>query len=115
LKEGDRVALYNRTFDGTCDMCLNRYEMLCRNGRIIGVNPDGRFAEYIVASENNVFKIPDNIEWDVAASLAITTITPFHPLKEASLKLNDFLMIFDAAGTQVQWESNLERKWEQKL
>jgi NADPH:quinone reductase-like Zn-dependent oxidoreductase len=25
LKEGDKVALYNRLFDGTCDMCLNGY------------------------------------------------------------------------------------------
>jgi len=93
-------------------MCLNRYEMLCRKGRIIGVNTDGGFVEYIVTSENNVFKIPDNIERDVAASLATTTITPFHPLKEASLKLNELLMIFGASETQVQWESNFERKWE---
>ena len=32
LKEGDRVIVYNRVFDGTCDMCLNGDEMLCRNG-----------------------------------------------------------------------------------
>ena len=23
LKEGDRVVVYSRVFDGTCDMCLN--------------------------------------------------------------------------------------------
>ena len=45
LKEGDKVVLYNRLFDGTCDMCLNGYEMLCRNGGIIGVNTNGGFAE----------------------------------------------------------------------
>ena len=27
LREGDRVVLYNRTFDGTCDMCLSGNEM----------------------------------------------------------------------------------------
>ena len=32
LKKGDRVIVYNRVFDGTCDMCLNQSEMLCRNG-----------------------------------------------------------------------------------
>ena len=32
LKEGDKVVVYNSIFDGTCDMCLNGYEMLCRNG-----------------------------------------------------------------------------------
>ncbi|MGA9170961.1 MAG: alcohol dehydrogenase catalytic domain-containing protein, partial [Nitrososphaeraceae archaeon] len=63
LKEGDKVVLYNRTFDGTCDMCLNGYEMLCRNGGIIGVNTNGGFADYIAASERNVFKIPNDVQW----------------------------------------------------
>ena len=98
LKEGDKVVLYNRTFDGTCDMCLNGYEMLCRNGGIIGVNTNGGFADYIAASERNVFKIPNDVQWDVAASLATTTITPYHALKEASLKSNEFLVIFGASG-----------------
>jgi NADPH:quinone reductase-like Zn-dependent oxidoreductase len=98
LKEGDRVVLYNRIFDGTCDMCFDGNEMLCRNGKIIGVNTNGGFAEYIAAPEKNVLKIPDYLEWDVAASLATTTLTPYHALKEASLELNEFLVIFGASG-----------------
>ena len=98
LKEGDKVVVYNVIFDGTCDMCLNGYEMLCINAGILGVNTNGGFADYISASEKNVFKIPDNIQWDVAASLAITTRTPYHALREASLKLNEFLVIFGASG-----------------
>ena len=98
LKEGDRVVIYNVIFDGTCDMCLNGYEMCCRNAGILGVITNGGFAEYISASRKNVFKIPDNIQWDVAASLATTTKTPYHALREASLKLNEFLVIFGASG-----------------
>ena len=98
LKEGDKVVVYNVIFDGTCDMCLNGYEMLCRNAGILGVNTNGGFADYISASEKNVFKIPDNIQWDVAASLATTIKTPYHALRDASLKLNEFLVIFGASG-----------------
>jgi D-arabinose 1-dehydrogenase-like Zn-dependent alcohol dehydrogenase len=98
LKEGDKVVVYNVIFDGTCDMCLNGYEMLCRNAGILGVITNGGFADYISASEKNVFKIPDNVQWDVAASLATTTKTPYHALREASLKLNEFLVIFGASG-----------------
>ena len=98
LKEGDKVVVYNVIFDGTCDMCLNGYEMLCINAGILGVNTNGGFADYISASEKNVFKIPDNIQWDVAASLAITIRTPYHALREASLKLNEFIVIFGASG-----------------
>jgi NADPH:quinone reductase-like Zn-dependent oxidoreductase len=98
LKEGDKVVVYNSIFDGTCDMCLSGYEMLCRNGGILGVITNGGFADYISAAEKNVFKIPDNVQWDVAASLATTTKTPYHALREASLKLNEFLVIFGASG-----------------
>ena len=98
LKEGDKVVVYNIIFDGTCDMCLNGYEMLCKNAGILGVITNGGYADYISASEKNVFKIPDNVQWDVAASLATTTKTPYHALREASLKLNEFLVIFGASG-----------------
>jgi NADPH:quinone reductase-like Zn-dependent oxidoreductase len=98
LKEGDKVVVYNGIFDGTCDMCLNGYEMCCRNAGILGVITNGGFADYLSASEKNVFKIPDNVQWDVAASLATTTKTPYHALREASLKLNEFLVIFGASG-----------------
>lgn len=79
-------------------MCLSGYEMICRNAGILGVITNGGFADYISAAEKNVFKIPDNVQWDVAASLATTTKTPYHALREASLKLNEFLVIFGASG-----------------
>lgn len=115
LREGDKVVLYNRTFDGTCDMCLNGYEMLCRNGGIMGVNTNGGFADYIAASEKNVFKIPNYVQWDVAASLATTTITPYHALKEASLKLNEFLVIFGASGNTGTMATQFGKKMGAKV
>ena len=98
LKEGDRVVVYSRVFDDTCDMCLNGYEMLCRSGGIIGIMTNGGFAEYIAVPEKNVFKIPNDIRWELAASLPVTTITPYHALKEAALKVNESLLIFGASG-----------------
>jgi D-arabinose 1-dehydrogenase-like Zn-dependent alcohol dehydrogenase len=75
-------------------------DMKCyaENAGILGVNTNGGFADYISASEKNVFKIPDNVQWDIAASLTTTTKTPYHALREASLKLNEFLVIFGASG-----------------
>ena len=98
MTQGDRVVVYARVFDGTCDMCLNGYEMLCRSGGIIGVMTNGGFAEYIAVPEKNVFKIPNDIEWELAASLPVTTITPYHALKEAALKVNESLLVFGASG-----------------
>src|SRR6266571_2729100 len=98
LKQGDKVVVYGKVFDGMCDMCLNGYEMICRNGGIIGVITNGGFAEYIAVPERNVFKIPNDTDWEIAASLPVTTITPYHALKEASLRVNESLLILGASG-----------------
>jgi NADPH:quinone reductase-like Zn-dependent oxidoreductase len=98
LDKGDRVIVYNKVFDGICDMCLSGNDMLCRNGGMIGVATNGGFAEYITVQEKNVFKIPDEMQWELAASLPVTTLTPYHALKEAALKVNESLVIFGASG-----------------
>ncbi len=37
-------------------------------------------------------------EWDIVAGLSVTTLTPFHALKEASLQFNENLLVFGASG-----------------
>ena len=98
FKKEDRVIVHNKVFDGTCDMCLNGLDMICRNGGLIGAITNGGFAEYIAVPERNVFKIPDDMDWELAASLPVTSLTPYHALKEASLKINEYLLVFGASG-----------------
>jgi NADPH:quinone reductase-like Zn-dependent oxidoreductase len=98
LKKGDKVVIHNKVFDGKCDMCLSGLDMICRNGGLISVITNGGFAEYIVVPQRNVFKIPDDMDWDLAASLPVTVLTPFHALNEAHMKINEFLLVFGATG-----------------
>jgi NADPH:quinone reductase-like Zn-dependent oxidoreductase len=98
LKKGDRVVIHNKVFDGKCDICLSGLDMICRNGGLISVITNGGFAEYIVVPQRNVFKIPDDMDWDLAASLPVTVLTPFHALNEACMKINEFLLVFGATG-----------------
>ena len=115
LKKGDRVILHNKVFDGTCDMCLNGLDMLCRSGGLIGVITNGGFAEYISVPEGNVFKIPDSLDWDTAASLPVTSLTPYHALKEASLKINEYLVVFGASGSTGMIAVQLAKKMGAKV
>src|SRR5215469_14186113 len=116
LKKGDRVIVYNRVFDGTCDMCLNQSEMLCRNGgKEIGLVTNGGFAEYIAVPEKNVFKIPDNMQWELAASIPVTTLTPYHALKQAALKIDEFLVVFGASGNTGMMATQLGKKMGAKV
>ena len=43
-------------------------------------------------------KIPDDMDWDLASSLPVTSLTPHHALKETCLKLNEYLLVFGASG-----------------
>ncbi len=115
FKKGDRVVVHNKVFDGTCDMCLNGLDMLCRNGGLIGAITNGGFAEYIGVPERNVFKIPDDMDWDLAASLPVTSLTPYHALKEASLKVNEFLLVFGASGNTGMVAVQLGKKMGAKV
>jgi len=115
IKKGDRVIVHNKVFDGTCDMCLNNLDMICRSGGLIGAITNGGFAEYIAVPEKNVFKIPDDIDWELAASLPVTSLTPYHALKEASLKVNEFLLIFGASGNTGMIAVQLGKKMGAKV
>lgn len=115
FKKGDRVIVHNKVFDGTCDMCLNGLDMICRNGGLIGAITNGGFAQFIAVPERNVFKIPDDIDWDLAASLPVTSLTPYHALKEASLKTNEFLVVFGASGNTGMIAVQLGKKMGAKV
>ena len=115
LTKGDRVIIHNKVFDGTCDMCLNGLDMICRNGGLISVITNGGFAEYISVPERNVFKIPDNLDWDLAASLPVASLTPYHALQEASLKINEYLLVFGASGSTGMIAVQLGKKMGAKV
>ncbi|MDQ4067248.1 MAG: alcohol dehydrogenase catalytic domain-containing protein [Thermoproteota archaeon] len=115
LKKGDRVVVHNKVFDGTCDMCLKGLDMICRNGGLIGAITNGGFAEYISVPERNVFKIPDDLDWDIAASLPVTSLTPYHALNEASLRINEYLLVFGASGNTGMIAVQLGKKMGAKV
>lgn len=115
IQKGDRVIIHNKVFDGNCDMCLAGLDMLCRNGGLIGAIANGGFAEYISVPERNVFKVPDELSWEVAASLPVTSLTPYHALNEASLKLNEYLVVFGASGSTGMIAVQLGKKMGAKV
>lgn len=98
IKPGDRVAVYNRVFDGTCDMCLAGQEMLCRRGGLIGIVTNGGFAEYALVPARNVFKIGDNVSWELAASLSVGALTAYHALRRASVSPGEVVVVIGASG-----------------
>jgi NADPH:quinone reductase-like Zn-dependent oxidoreductase len=110
LRKGDRIVIYGRVFDDSCNMCLSGNEMLCRNGGIVGVATNGGYAEYVLVPERNAFKIPDDLSWELAASLPVAALTPYHALAEAQIKTNQCLVVFGASGNTGMFAVQYGRK-----
>jgi NADPH:quinone reductase-like Zn-dependent oxidoreductase len=68
------------------------------------------FAEYIALPQRNVFKTPGGMDWDLAASLPVNGLTPFHALNEVGLKLNEFLLVLWASGNTGMIATQLGKK-----
>jgi NADPH:quinone reductase-like Zn-dependent oxidoreductase len=110
VKRGDRVTVYNRVFDSSCDMCISGNENLCRNGGIIGVVVNGGYKEYATISERNIFRIPDNMTWELAASLPVSALTSLHALNEAEISMGEKLVVFGASGNTGMFAVQLGKK-----
>jgi len=115
VKPGDRVTIYGRIFDGTCDMCMAGYETVCRNGGRIGVDTNGGWAEYIAVEEKYVFKLPENYTWEMGSSLTVAALTAYHALKEANLKPSETLVVFGASGNTGMFLVQLGKKFGAKV
>jgi threonine 3-dehydrogenase len=63
--EGDRVTAEGHIVDGRCLLCRTGNSHVCPYTKIIGVDRDGCFAEYVVMPATNVWHLDDCISYDV--------------------------------------------------
>jgi threonine 3-dehydrogenase len=62
---GDRVTAEGHIVDGRCLLCRTGNAHVCPFTRIIGVDRDGCFAEYISMPATNVWHLDDDISFDI--------------------------------------------------
>ncbi len=65
VREGDRVTAEGHIVDGRCPLCRTGNAHVCPHTKIIGVDRDGCFAEYIAMPATNVWQLDDAISYDV--------------------------------------------------
>ncbi|MEM0141648.1 MAG: alcohol dehydrogenase catalytic domain-containing protein [Thermoplasmatales archaeon] len=98
FKVGDRVVVYPRIYDGTCERCRTGMEEICRNGGIIGVGSNGGFSEFFATDETHLELIPDSLSFEDAVSIPVGGLTAYHALKRAELKKGEKLLVIGASG-----------------
>jgi threonine 3-dehydrogenase len=65
VRVGDRVTAEGHIVDGRCPLCRTGNAHVCPHTKIIGVDRDGCFAEYIAMPATNVWHLDDNVSFDI--------------------------------------------------
>jgi alcohol dehydrogenase, propanol-preferring len=84
------VAWLHHT-DGTCEYCRAGAENLCDNPTFTGYTVDGGYAEYVVASQDFVYAIPQSFSDEQAAPLLCAGIIGFRCLRLSGIKSGEKL------------------------
>jgi len=94
-KVGDQVAVDPIIWCGTCPACLRKHYPACTSLKLIGVDMNGGFGEYINVPEPMLFKVRSDIPAQHAALVEILSIG-FHACSRAKVQANDTIVIWGA-------------------
>jgi 2-desacetyl-2-hydroxyethyl bacteriochlorophyllide A dehydrogenase len=67
LSIGDKVTAYPLLMCGNCWACRNGVSHVCRDLKLIGIDRDGAFAEYVSVPLDLLVKFPDQLSFDQGA------------------------------------------------
>jgi len=65
VREGDRVTAEGHIVCGRCHLCRTGNAHVCPNTRIIGVDRDGCFADYIAMPATNVWHLDESVSYEI--------------------------------------------------
>lgn len=77
-KPGDRAVAFPNIACGECYACASGREALCLKSRILGVQTDGAFAEYLVIPARMLVRLPEAIPFEIGAILTDAVSTAYH-------------------------------------
>ncbi len=76
---GDRVCSTQREFVcGCCTMCRTGRETLCPDLRFLGQNSMGGYAEYVLIGDDNLVRLPNEVDYTTGAIVACPVGTSFN-------------------------------------
>jgi len=78
---------------GTCIYCKQGLESLCENLWEIGIHRDGAFAEFVIAPEKTLHKMPQNLDFDDGASID-PIASAYRPVMKVNIHNDDIVVIF---------------------
>ena len=100
--QGDRVAVYNKIFCGSCEQCLGGRHNICDTepGQL-GFNMDGGDAEFVAVPARNLVPVPAEVDLATAAVLTCAGMTAVHATKLSGLRLGQTAVVDGIGGVGV--------------
>jgi len=98
LRIGERVCVHYLRSCGRCAYCNRGLEQFCVEGRMIGKDCDGGYAEYLAIPARNAFRLPETIPFDQGAVMMCSSSTALHALRKASLEPGETVAVFGLGG-----------------
>ncbi len=97
---GDRIGVpWLASTCGSCRYCLSSRENLCERPSFTGWDRDGGYAEQIVAREEYLYPLPENLSDEKAAPLLCAGIIGYRALRRTELPAGGELGIFGFGGS----------------
>jgi D-arabinose 1-dehydrogenase-like Zn-dependent alcohol dehydrogenase len=96
---GQRVGVgWHGGHCGHCENCRHGDFVLCKHALIPGISYDGGYAEYMVAPQEALARIPDDLSDVDAAPLLCAGITTFNALRNSGARAGDVAAILGVGG-----------------
>jgi D-arabinose 1-dehydrogenase-like Zn-dependent alcohol dehydrogenase len=98
VRAGDRVCLHYNISCGDCYHCKTGNEQFCTTVRMLGHHIDGGYAEYVAVPAQNAIPLPEEISFEVGATLMCASATALHALRKGRVKEGETVAIFGVGG-----------------
>jgi NADPH:quinone reductase-like Zn-dependent oxidoreductase len=98
-KIGDRVVINANLGCGHCEFCLNDQDNMCEHWHLLGETIRGTYAEYIAIPARQLFKLPEDINFQTAAAAGLVFQTAWHSLiTKGNLLPEETVLIIGSSG-----------------
>jgi propanol-preferring alcohol dehydrogenase len=96
---GDRVGVgWHGGSCFTCEYCRQGDFVNCVNRKITGISYDGGYAEYMVAPQDALARVPDSMSLEEAGPMMCAGITTFNALRHSGAKPGETVAIHGIGG-----------------
>jgi (R,R)-butanediol dehydrogenase / meso-butanediol dehydrogenase / diacetyl reductase len=89
---GDRVVVEPTIFCGNCPPCRRGSTHVCKNLRLVGIDQDGAFQQFLTVPPDRLHKLPDAISDDHAVMIEPLSVA-VHAVRLASLRAGETVAV----------------------